>query len=238
VEAARARLLLDCGPGVLAALGDPSLSAGATSRGLGFDAILISHAHPDHWLDLVMWRQGLLYGPEARDSAVLRVLAGKQTIDKISAVTAALVDGAGFFEPVMELEVLDEDTVYDVGGAKISFCRTRHTEPCWASRIEADGNVLVYTADSGPIAELTQFAADADLLIAECTLPDRAGNEDAMWHLSPKEAGEMGARARARQLVLTHYFAELDTESMRRQASTAFGSAVALAREGEWYACE
>src|SRR5438270_2375146 len=50
------RLLLDCGPGVLARLreggGWPSV-----------DAIVISHLHLDHWGDVIPWAFGSLYGP-------------------------------------------------------------------------------------------------------------------------------------------------------------------------------
>src|ERR671932_1662251 len=57
---ARGRLLLDCGPGVLARLrereGWPRV-----------DAIAITHFHLDHWGDLVPWVWGAMYGPGRGD---------------------------------------------------------------------------------------------------------------------------------------------------------------------------
>src|SRR5207302_9052917 len=51
-----ARLLLDCGPGVL-----PRLRA--ANGWPAVDAIAITHFHLDHWGDLVPWVFGAAYGP-------------------------------------------------------------------------------------------------------------------------------------------------------------------------------
>jgi len=51
------RLLLDCGPGVLARLR-------ATDDGWPrVDAVAITHFHLDHWGDLVPWIFGAAFGP-------------------------------------------------------------------------------------------------------------------------------------------------------------------------------
>src|SRR5436305_180766 len=51
------RLLLDCGPGVLARLRDLD---GGWPR---VDAVAITHFHLDHWGDLVPWVFGASFGP-------------------------------------------------------------------------------------------------------------------------------------------------------------------------------
>jgi ribonuclease BN (tRNA processing enzyme) len=50
------RLLLDCGPGVLARLREREAWPAV-------DAIAISHMHLDHVADLVAWAWGVLMGP-------------------------------------------------------------------------------------------------------------------------------------------------------------------------------
>ena len=50
------RLLLDCGPGVLARLRE-------REPWPRVDAIAITHFHLDHWGDLVPWVWGSMYGP-------------------------------------------------------------------------------------------------------------------------------------------------------------------------------
>src|SRR5512140_641038 len=58
LEAGGRRLLLDCGPGVLARLR-------ADEGWPRIDAIVISHFHLDHYGDLVPWLWGHLMGPVA-----------------------------------------------------------------------------------------------------------------------------------------------------------------------------
>src|SRR5262245_13645687 len=55
VEEDGRRLLLDCGPGVLARLRE-------TEPWPRVDAIVISHFHLDHWGDVLPWAFGGLYG--------------------------------------------------------------------------------------------------------------------------------------------------------------------------------
>ncbi len=57
------RLLLDCGPGVLAKLRERD---GGWPR---VDAIVITHWHLDHWGDLVPWVWGTIAGPAATGRA-------------------------------------------------------------------------------------------------------------------------------------------------------------------------
>src|SRR5918994_3037958 len=52
------RLLLDCGPGVLARLRE-------REEWPDVDAIAITHFHLDHWGDLVPWVWGNMFGPGA-----------------------------------------------------------------------------------------------------------------------------------------------------------------------------
>jgi ribonuclease BN (tRNA processing enzyme) len=54
-------------------------------------------------------------------------------------------------------------------------------------------------------------------------------------HLTPQEAGEHGARAGAKQVVLTHFSDELDVEWARAEGERGFGGPVDAAREGASY---
>jgi ribonuclease BN (tRNA processing enzyme) len=54
-------------------------------------------------------------------------------------------------------------------------------------------------------------------------------------HLTPGEAGEHGARAKAGRLVLTHISDELDLLWARREAEQTFGGPVEIAHEGAVY---
>ena len=54
-------------------------------------------------------------------------------------------------------------------------------------------------------------------------------------HLTPAEAGDHGARAKAGRLVLTHISDELDHGWARDQAAACFPGRVEIAAEGAVY---
>ena len=92
-----------------------------------------------------------------------------------------------------------------VGPFAIRFCEVPHYVLTFALDIASEsGSRLTFSADCSPNDELVAFARDTGLLLIEATLPrpERTGERG---HLTPGEAGEHAARARARRVVLTHY---------------------------------
>ena len=87
---------------------------------------------------------------------------------------------------------------------------------------------------SPPTAGPTRRCATSrgtDLLLIEATLPV----SDGEGHLTPREAGEHGARAGAKRVVLTHFSDELDVEWARAEGARGFGAPVDAAHEGATY---
>jgi ribonuclease BN (tRNA processing enzyme) len=132
---------------------------------------------------------------------------------------------------IHEYDGLDEVTV---GPFSVRFCEVPHYMPTFAVELAANGGRLTYSADCSPNDELVEFAQGTDVLLIEATLPrpERTGERG---HLTPREAGEHGRLAGARQLVLTHMSDELDASWACAEAGAAFGSAVELAQEGAIY---
>ena len=138
-------------------------------------------------------------------------------------------------EGAFSLEEYAADSRLEVGSLRISFQEVPHFQETFAIKVEsADGARLVFGADSGPTDCLVEFAAEADLLLVEATLPrpERTGKRG---HLTPREAGEHGRAAGARRLVLTHMSDELDSLWVRNQAREGFRAPVELAEEGAVY---
>src|SRR5947209_20238864 len=75
-----------------------------------------------------------------------------------------------------------------------------HTEESVALSLTSPEGRLVYTGDTGPSSELARWAAGADLLLAECSLPKEMAVD---IHLTPEQAGELARDAKARQPGLT-----------------------------------
>jgi ribonuclease BN (tRNA processing enzyme) len=199
VEANGTRVLLDCGPGVLARLRERETWPMV-------DAIVISHFHLDHFGDLVPWVWGIKHRPE-RGGAELWVPPDG------SAVLADLGARLGYpamFEDTFELREYAALEPFRAGSiALLAAPMVHYRMPCHALRAEADGRSLVYSADTGPTPALADLARDADLFICEATLETGADDGDIRGHLSADEALEAAREARARHVVLTHRPSEL-----------------------------
>ncbi len=105
-----------------------------------------------------------------------------------------------------------------------------HTSESVALSLTAPEGRLVYTGDTGPSSELARWASGADLLLAECSLPKEMAMD---IHLTPEQAGELARDAKARQLVLTHFYPPVETSDPARAAGTRFPGRVTAARDGD-----
>ncbi len=222
-------LLLDCGGGVFAKLrsyADP----------VAVDAVLISHLHADHMLDLLPFsfalasgqignqrRQPLLWGPPSAAVAFSAYANAVGMADQIN---------EGFwvreYDPARELKL---------GPIVISFCKVPHYIPAWACDLRAPtGRRLTFGGDCGPNDKVIALARDTDLLMLEAT--EGAGphiGDGVRGHLTSAEAGAIAHHAGARRLVLTHYSDLLDADELRSAAERTFGGPVELATERARY---
>ncbi|HEX8941344.1 MAG TPA: MBL fold metallo-hydrolase [Candidatus Limnocylindrales bacterium] len=204
-------LLLDCGPGVIAALGrrlDPRR----------LDAVVISHLHADHFLDLVGLRY--LFPWRGLPRPVVRVLLPPGGRDRIAALERAIGERPGFLGEALELVEFDPGSEVCVGGLALSFVAARHYVPSWGLRLQAaDGTLLVYAGDTGPNPGLAAGARGAALLILEATLADPFEDDPVRGHLTAPEALAAACEASARRLLVTHF------PSLRRPALEAWAAA-------------
>jgi ribonuclease BN (tRNA processing enzyme) len=230
-------LLLDCGNGVFSKLR-------RFCDYVDVGAVLVSHLHADHVLDLVPFSYALTYAPRQQPVPV----AGWPGTLKPARPHLWAPVGAGeafrqilgcwgneeLIEKAFRLHEYDAPDELKVGPFRIRFCEMPHYMPTYAIDVAANGSRLTYSADCAPNDELVRFARGADMLLIEATLP-RPERDGVRGHLTPEEAGEHGRRAGARRLVLTHFSDELDPEWARGQANEAFGGQVELAIEGAVY---
>jgi len=231
-------LLLDCGNGVFSKLR-------CHRDYVDVDAVLVSHLHADHFLDLIPFSYALSYAPRQQPVPVAgwpgtsaparpELYAPVGATDTFRQIVGCwgneeLIEGAF---TLREYQPWDE---LEAGPLRIRFCEVPHFTLTFAIEVSSEGGGrLTYSADCSPNDELVQFAHGTDLLLIEATLPrpERTGERG---HLTPAEAGEHGRRADAKRLVITHYSDELDPEWALAQAAEAFGGPVELAREGAVY---
>ena len=98
----------------------------------------------------------------------------------------------------------------------------RHASLTLGFRIEIEGKVMTYCADTGYCANAVDLSRSADLLMAECAYVSGLKNE-AWPHLNPETAAQIATEAKAKRLALVHFDAEQypDLEGRKRAATAA-----------------
>jgi ribonuclease BN (tRNA processing enzyme) len=228
VEAGGRCLLLDCGNGVFGKLR-------AVRDFTQVQAVVISHLHADHFIDLVPYAYALTYSHQARAAAGRPLLyappGARETFRRITGAWQA----EELIEEAFELHEYDPAAEPALDPLSVRFHEVPHFIRTHAVQIrEADGGRFTYGADCRPNDAIVAFAHDSDLLMLEATLeaPEEAG---CRGHLTPAEAGEHARRSGVRRLVLTHMSGDHDASWARAEAERAFGGAVELACEGATY---
>jgi ribonuclease BN (tRNA processing enzyme) len=231
-------VLLDCGNGVFSKLRQ-------VVDYVDVDAVVISHLHADHFLDLVPYSYALTYAPRQQPVPVAPFWNGtdnpaKPTLHAPAGARAVFrrVVGAwgneDLIENAFDLREYSSDEIVEIGPMSVRFCTVPHFVPTNAVEIRSEGRRITYGADHAPSEDLIEFAQGTDLLLIEATLP-RPERSGGRGHVTPEEAGDHARRANARQVVLTHISDELDQAWAKDQAEQAFGAAVDVAREGATY---
>lgn len=220
-------LLVDFGSGALA-----KLRARMDYRDV--DAIVISHFHADHLLDLIPLACALTYGPASRDGTTPpRLIAPRGAREFLAGLSAAIGD-ADLLPNAFPLEEYEPSSRNEIGDVVVATHPVPHVGPTHAIELIAPGgNRVVFGADGPYSEELIAAARGADVLLAEATLADPEPSPTV--HMSASETGRLAREAGVERLVLTHISDELDLERSRRTAAEEFGGEVEIAAEGAVY---
>src|SRR3954454_8213498 len=232
-------VLLDCGNGVFSKLRRYRDYATV-------DAVVLSHLHADHFLDLVPYSYALTYAPRRQPVPIQR-WPGVQDPHKPRLICPPgsrdtfrqIVGSWGNDDLIENAFVLEEYSASDtpeVGSLRFSFTHVPHFTETFAVSVESlnGGGKLAYGADSKPNDDVIEFARGCHTLLIEATLP-RPERTGMRGHLTPREAGEHAKAAGVERVVLTHISDELDELWARREGEAGFGRPVHIAHEGAVY---
>ncbi len=220
-------LMLDCGSGAFAKLR-------SVIDYVDVDAVLISHLHADHVLDLVSFAAALRYSPRHPASSGGRAPrldvppGGRGFLRRLG----GLFNDETMFDSAFAVREYDPATALVIGPLTARFCEVPHYVRTHAIDFAGpDGQRLTFGADCGSNDALPAFAVGSELLIVEAT-EERAAAGGFRGHMTPREAGELGRRAGVPRLLVSHYSDELDSGFVRAEAAAGFGADVELASEG------
>jgi ribonuclease BN (tRNA processing enzyme) len=215
-------LLLDLGNGALGALHrylDP----------LKIDAILLSHLHADHCIDITSYYVLRKYHPSGQQPVI--PVYGPPGTSRRLARAYDLPRKPGMEE---EFDFRRHRGTVEIGPFTIEPREVDHPVPAFALRITADGATLAYSGDTGPTTALVEIAQDADLFLCEASFREVDDNPPSL-HLTGKEAGQAAQAAGVKRLVLTHVPPWHDEQEILAEAVPAYSGPTELARPGATY---
>ena len=194
VESDDGRLLLDCGPGVLARL------RAADGGWPKVDAVAITHFHLDHWGDLVPWVFGAAFGP-GRDAPKPELWLPPGGGDRLRDYGTRM-SFVGQIDQAFDVREYG-DAPFRAAGFELTPHRLEHySELTYGLRVQNHSGTLAYSGDTGPSPALVELARDADLFLCEATLREPEPAERG--HLTEDEALAAHRRAGAKRLVVIH----------------------------------
>jgi ribonuclease BN (tRNA processing enzyme) len=221
LEAEGYRLVLDLGHGTFGSLQrfvDPA----------DVDAIVVTHLHADHCIDLTAYIVALRYGGpgyRAKDVDDRITLVGPAgTRDRLEAAYDPYARKLGLHE----LFGFTTPTDGALGPFDMSYALMNHPVPTTAVRVSYGGRSLVYSGDTGECDDLVRLARGADVLLCEASVgPDDEYVPDL--HLTGRQAGEHAARADVERLIVTHVPPWVSRDVAAEDAASAFDGPIELA---------
>ena len=218
-------VVLDLGYGTLSRL----LELLGSSVADGLDAVVITHKHADHMVDLHGLFRARWFG--RRSAPRVPLYAPEPVLGKVIALEDP--DAAEDMRAVFDWHPLPAAT-YEVGPFQLESVMLPHHVLTAGVRLSAPGMTIAYTGDTGPDPALAILGRDADIYIVDATRPTPPPSAPGQPRLllSAAEAGEVAAAAGAQRLLLTHFWPDTDRELCVREARRSFAGEIHQATEG------
>lgn len=162
-------------------------------------AVVVSHLHPDHFIDLVPLRHYLRYylDPPRR----VRVLGPGQLAARLD----ALHDDPSFTSGALDAEAIGED-VHRIGDLEVVGRRVAHTDDSYGIRVAAAGSTapgIVYSGDCGRADDLRPLIQPGDTLLSEVSFGP-GPVPPVVLHLDGPSVGRLAASSGVGRVLLTH----------------------------------
>lgn len=207
-------VLVDAGPGTLA-----NLQHHVSPDEL--DAVVVSHSHPDHWIEVPILRNVLAY---VLGRTGVPLITTAETLGMVEHVCHGRI-GVSFVP-----QVITDGSEFSVGPLDFRCSRTDHPPETLGIRVDHADRSFGYSADTGPRWSLAELGPGLDLGISEATWLDGDDVGDDLVHTTAGQAGA-GARAAAvGRLLVTHVLPTGSVDEAVAEASEAYGAPVEAAR--------
>lgn len=220
VQAGGTKLLLDGGSGAARRL----LQAGTQPEDL--DGLCYTHLHPDHTGELVP----LLFGfanpdsPRQKPLAIVGPANFPAFLDRLGEVYGDWISAKGLYERSLH----PGEGKTEVGDILIEGVPVHHMEGSLAYRLTAEGKTLAYSGDTGLCGGIVAAGKGADLLVLECSFPDRL---KITTHLTPRLCAQIARAANPKRLLLTHFYPQVEGEPIVEIVRQQYDGDIMLAKD-------
>lgn len=223
------RCNLDPGPGALVHMHryglDPTLT----------QAVLLSHAHPDHWTDAPILLEGITRGGLQKSGALVAprsVLRGTRSTDgdPLGPVISQ------YHQRMMASchEVQAGESVTLEGMYELTATKQDHSDPDTVGfRLKLTNGVVSYIPDTRYFDGLSAPHVGSRLVVCQMT---RGGSERIPWHMCTDDVQRLAEEIKPRLLLLTHFgyktLKEGDPGLWAQRITDATGVPTVAARDG------
>lgn len=187
------------------------------------DGIIISHLHFDHFADLICAK----YQLESRK-------ANGETIKPIPLLIPQLPKWARReleSNEIFQIKFLFDHCVFHFNHVSLEFIKMAHLVETYGLRLQAEGKVFAYSADTGQCPQLRELASNADLFLCEASYAEV--DREEKHHISSATAATVARASKVKTLLLTHY-KTIDNQFLLETARSIFPE-VNLSRIGDDY---
>lgn len=198
------------------------------------DAVVNTHRHPDHISDLVPMIQDKVVRSFSREEPDLSLYGPeghrKYIEDRMRHEMVESPDSMDDFGFELDIDTVEESQQI-LKGIEMSSIEALHGPEgftCLSLRFDISGKSLVFTGDTGYNPELESFAAQADIMVADCSKP---GDEEVKGHMNVMECARLASEAGIDHLVLSHLYPEAEKSDLEKQASGVFFGKITVAKD-------
>ncbi|HOJ00826.1 MAG TPA: ribonuclease Z [Anaerolineaceae bacterium] len=213
--------LLDVGPGTFSKLPIYGINP------LLINNIFVSHLHPDHVLDLVIYYMIRENAAKKKNSPV-NVIGCKGIKNFILQLNRIFPD-ISFSNPAIRTHEMANDE-YILGDIRVRTILTGHTPHSIAFRFDFNNISFVYTSDCIYSQQLVEFCAKADILVGECSFSDSYPTSD---HMNAQKIGSLAENAQVQEMFITHCYPQALKKDLKKQISKYFSGPIHITQDGD-----
>lgn len=217
IQSNSANIWVDMGPGTLS-------NIQKVIKLTELDALLISHMHPDHYLDIYGLRYFLEY--DQKSALRLKIFGPRGLKDKIISIQP---ESLSTFESLFDFKEINSGENFEIGDILVSSFKAVHPLDTLMYSFMADDKKIFYTADTGMFENLINFMRDSDLLLCEATYLRKEAPSNV--HLRTTEIAEMANTAGIKKVILSHFWPGTDRIKSKSEVKEFYNGSVIVAEE-------